>query len=559
MILKQITAKRFRTLENIKVVFDDHYCTISGKNNAGKSSLIELISILFNRTPRHSLLNRIYEIDYKEDKTQWLSGKEPIEIEYLLDLKYSDDSSLILFIEKLSKQKIGENDCQLCLKLTVDSNNRTQKSAKINETSLDTPTAKEIFAKLSSSNLLFLHNSTEQEEVFFGSRKPRSLIELVLSKEEHEKLETASKTVQSKIKQLAKEHREELNNLLGKLTDKYDVQFTTLNASYTRNVPFVINLSDKNVEVPINDWGSGTQNRTFILISILLANRIKTREVPDDKITPIVIIEEPEAFLHPSAQAEFGKILRTLSKELGIQIIATSHSPYMLNQEVPEANILLCRNIKRRKMKETIQLDTSGEKWMAPFSEHLGLAMSEFESWKPIFNSFESKVLLVEGETDKAYFEFLRTNKLGNEVLNSDIEIVPYGGKSTLTNNLLIKFVLSKFDKTFITFDKDAANEVTGTLNRLGLKEDVDYKEVGLNQGGKEAIEGLLPQRVLSVVMSKETDLILQASSTSKDAKRAREILKQKYLDEFKKRTDYTNDELKEFMKLTKLINRKMA
>ena len=61
--------------------------------------------------------------------------------------------------------------------------------------------------------------------------------------------------------------------------------------------------------MPLNDSGSGTQNRTQILMSVLQANRIKTNPSLDDKITPLVVIEEPESFLHPSAQSEFGRIL----------------------------------------------------------------------------------------------------------------------------------------------------------------------------------------------------------------------------------------------------------
>ena len=116
--------------------------------------------------------------------------------------------------------------------------------------------------------------------------------------------------------------------MLGKLTERYDVEFSALEGYATRRMPLGINLKDKNVEVPLNDWGSGTQNRTYILMSILSANRIRTQQSPDDKITPIIVVEEPESFLHPSAQAEFGKLLQAISSELGLQIIASTHSPY---------------------------------------------------------------------------------------------------------------------------------------------------------------------------------------------------------------------------------------
>src|SRR3990167_975721 len=97
--------------------------------------------------------------------------------------------------------------------------------------------------------------------------------------------------------------------MLGRLSEKYDVEFSQPEGYETRHMPLGINLKDKHVEVPLNDWGSGTQNRTHILMAILQAHRIKTKESPEEKITPIVVIEEPESFLHPSAQAEFGRIL----------------------------------------------------------------------------------------------------------------------------------------------------------------------------------------------------------------------------------------------------------
>jgi predicted ATP-dependent endonuclease of OLD family len=150
-------------------------------------------------------------------------------------------------------------------------------------------------------------------------------------------------------------------------------------------MPLGISLRDKHIEVPLDNWGSGTQNRTQILMAVLQANRIKTTASPDDKITPIVVIEEPEAFLHPSAQSEFGRVLRTLSQDFGVQIIVATHSPYMLNREEPASNILLCRQMRRGKAYETKTVDTSDNGWMAPFAEHLGVEASEFSSWRPLF------------------------------------------------------------------------------------------------------------------------------------------------------------------------------
>ena len=207
---------------------------------------------------------------------------------------------------------------------------------------------------------------------------------------------------------------------------------------------------------------------------------------------------------------------------------------------------------------ETTLVDTGKESWMAPFAEHLGIQSSEFKNWRPLFSSFQSKVLLVEGETDKEYFKYLRNSRIGKEVLKDGIEIVTYGGKDTLKNTLLVKFVLSKFDKVFITFDLDVADEVKAFLDRLNLKEAVDYMAIGLNQPGKDAIEGILPPRILSSINGKETDLVMQLSSRKKDErKNAKKELKKKYLEEFKTHNYYSDEELKEIEKIIKKINKK--
>ncbi|MGB8116821.1 MAG: AAA family ATPase, partial [Candidatus Sulfotelmatobacter sp.] len=348
-----------------------------------------------------------------------------------------------------------------------------------------------------------------------------------------------------------------LNTILGRLSEKYDVEFSQPEKFSARRMPLGINLRDKNVEVPLDHWGSGTQNRTQILMAVLQASRIKTTDSPDDKITPIVVIEEPEAFLHPSAQSEFGRILRTLSEEFDVQTIVTTHSPYMLNREEPGSNILLCRQVKRGKAYETRIVDTSGGEWMAPFSEHLGIAASEFSSWRPVFSSYRSKVLLAEGDTDKQYFELFQKNLSDSlDALDSEIAVVAYGGKDTLKNTLLVQFVLSSFDNVYVTYDLDAHEEAKSALARLGLKETQNFLPLGVAKPGKECIEGLLPDRVLASVNGRETDLVM-ALGDSKRRREAKEKLKKLYLEEFRKHSDYTKKELEEFGKVIRAINSK--
>jgi len=561
MKIISVTAKNYRTLEDITLPFSASYCTISGRNNAGKSCIIRLLLALFRRGGPAPWRRERYTLAYEDDRTQWSKGNDPITISYRLEISQSDDPALLTFIAKLLNREVTQDPSCVTLNYKATSTDTTVQ-VYVNDIKADSQTSAEIAAKINEADLMFLYNSTiGHEEIYYGGRgRHRSLYEVILSEDEKKQLDEAAKQTERKLKRLAKQNREELNTILGRLSEKYDVEFSPLDGFATRHMPFGINLKDKTVEVPLNDWGSGTQNRTHILMAVLQANRIKTTESPENKITPIVVVEEPESFLHPSAQSEFGNVLRSLASDHGIQIIVTTHSPYMLNQEDPGSNLLLCRASKRGKPLNTELVDTAGESWMAPFAEHLGIPPSEFSSWRPLFSSHESKVLLVEGQIDQQYFEYLQKNNIGIQRLHEEIEVVPYGGKDTLKNTLLVQFVLSKFDNVFITYDLDCKHEVSAALNRLSLKEKTNHLPLGLNQSGKDAIEGLLPAKVLSSVNGRETDLVMQlGSQNNKERRKAKDELKKKYLLEFQNHQRFDLEELKHLKTAIEHINKRFV
>jgi putative ATP-dependent endonuclease of the OLD family len=558
MRLAAITTKNYRTLEDITLQFSADYCTVSGRNNAGKSCVIRLLSGLFR--PRRSLPWSLSEgaFDYDEDKTQWVKDSVPIEVTYLLTITRDEDPALVSFIERIADKKIDRPDVSVSLKYDVDKDDDLTISVTVDGEPIDAKAAKEIDKRIKDSQILFLYNSTvHQEEFYFTRGRPRMFYDFIMSAGEKKDLDEAGKAMEKQLRKLAKEHMQGLSEVLGRLADKYDVELSPPESFTARRMPLVINLRDQNVLVPLDDWGSGTQNRTHILMAVLQANRIKKAALADDKITPFVVIEEPESFLHPSAQAEFGKMLRHLSIEFEIQIIVTTHSPHMLNQGRGEANILLARRSRRGKAFETYRIDTGGNEWMAPFADHLGINAEEFSRVRSLFSADKSQVLLVEGQIDVEYFEFMRDHSCECEKLLSSIEVVPYGGKDTLKNTLLVQFVLRKFDRVFITYDLDAQRDVNAALTRAGLIES-QHAPLGISQPGKDCIEGLLPKKVLSAVMARETDLVMQLSSTN-DRKRAKDELKKRYLAEFRSRSDYTKDDLKQFNGIIKRVNAWLA
>jgi hypothetical protein len=263
--------------------------------------------------------------------------------------------------------------------------------------------------------------------------------------------------------------------------------------------------------------------------------------------------------LHPSAQAEFGRVLQDLAEEFGVQILATTHSPYMLNQGNPASNILLKRRFERNHTRETEKACTSGENWMEPFALALGLESKAFEPWRNLFFSKTSKILLVEGDTDIEYFKMLRDPAHGQNRLRYDGEMFPYGGCGTLQNTVLLRFIKNKYETVFITFDLDVENQVLKPLADLGFEKGKHYLPIGLNEDGKRDIEGLLPAAVARAVFAANTDLVRQAIGTGKQKESARNHLKGLCLDEFKKSAVPGDQYFSNFYPLVQAINRVLA
>lgn len=559
MKVERVGVQNYRTLEDITIDFSGYYTAISGRNNAGKTTLIKVL----RQTFKDHLRERFYfepdnERTYQEGKTQWVSGNPDIVFDYVLSIDKESDPGLFQFIEKFLEKSIPLSTISLRVMLSQNSKDEESCVCHVNEAPITDFASKEILQKLTSSNLAFVHDSAARDHAIFVGRG-RFLHELIFSPIERKQLSEEQKRLKNKVKTISRAHKSELSELLGHLEDKYEVEFTIPDGMFTGTLPFAINLKDRNVDVPLDDWGSGTKNRTHIMMSILQAHRIRSKD-DQNRITPFVMIEEPESFLHPSAQAEFGRVLRTLANDLKIQTIVTTHSPYMLCQEKVTSNVLLVRRQHRGKLKATERVQLREDTWMEPFSEILGLDNSEFTAWKEILSTDKSCVLLVEGELDKKYLEHIHSLNHPTLQLPNGIDIVAYEGKDALKNTILLKFIVEKFKRVFVTFDLDAKAELEKTMQQVGLKEGGDYLAIGANKPGKQCIEGLVPDRILAVVHSQNTDLVMQLTAhDAKERKSAKSLLKQKVLAAFQAEKQISAEELKGFGLLFKSLSARMA
>ena len=158
--------------------------------------------------------------------------------------------------------------------------------------------------------------------------------------------------------------------------------------------------------VPVEQLGAGTQSvLAMALTQLSMANARRK----------LLLLEEPEAFLHPSAQ-------RTLAWQIlrpgQIQVIATTHSPMVLAEANPADVVVLRRHL----IHPAHEVDASQD------------AKDQYQLSTWVSGSmFDRSLLLVEGPGDLAFFETLR-RRLAEVIpvsVLSKVRVAAVGGKAS--------------------------------------------------------------------------------------------------------------------------------
>lgn len=554
MKLTRVAIRNYRSIDDLTLRFPTHYSAICGRNDSGKTNVLRAMRALL--AAPNPYVYQVETITLKESLPKWHakdSRDRTIEVEIDFVVDPESDAGLHQFLTTYLSIEAGPTPISARLKnsFTVE-NPSGSVSLVVGERSYEPLKAQEVLQKLRSSNVLRDYNSTDPA----FAQYLQSRILGALSPGDSDALDSAKIKLNRSIGRIARQQQKEMGELLGRLKNKYKVALS-VPAIDPSDVPFSVTLGDGNVSVPLDDWGSGTQNRTHILMALFKAHQMSLSETSASKVTPLIIVEEPESFLHPAAQAEFGTVLQTLAEEFKVQLIVATHSPYMLSQTEPSANLLLERRSERGKMRDTQLVDTSGDKWMEPFGLALGIDNEQFVPWREALFSKYDMIILVEGDTDREYLELLRDAAHGDKRLDFEGEVVGCGGKDNLKLRFLLNFIKKRYKKLFVTFDLDVANEIEPCLQEIGLQRDKDYCPIGLDDPGKRSMEGLLPERVRVAVFSAHPDLVQQAMSGNKtEQTSAKNRIKKLLLEEFKKSSKPGEEDYRNFYGLTKILSK---
>lgn len=564
MRLRSARIRNYRTLESVDLAFPSSYAAICGPNDSGKTNVVRALRALVRSEPPGPFrFPDDDEFSPKDDYPKWKDtepSKQEMSFDVTVELDETRDIGFYQFV--VTQLKLERPVSPLTLQITVSYQGDKPEPGvvvKTGDATYSNLDAQQVLKKLQSSRSILFHNSTETETRYVYPRGSVAGHIREITGQHESLVESMKKTVSRGLAKISKSQQAEFEGLLGRLQTKYKVGLSLPPFDFGY-LPFSITLGDRKVEVPLDDWGSGTKNRTLILLALFRARQIGASDPSASKITPVLIIEEPESFLHPSAQAEFGRVLRDLSEEFQVQVVVTTHSPYLLNLKEPASNILLSRRISYNQPRETERVDTSGDNWMAPFGVALGLDAEEFKPWKEMMLGSADSILLVEGDTDKKYFEMLRKPEHGNNRLLLQGDIVSYEGTGSLSNTVLLRFIKNRHRRFFVTFDLDAVDRVEKTLKALQLEKHKHYLPIGHNAAGKRNIEGLLPEVITKAVYEANASLVQAATAGTKEEQdTAKRKLKTLLLAEFEEKATPGPEFFGSFYTLTKIINRAIS
>ena len=555
MFIKSLEASNFRTLENFNVVFNGYYTAISGKNNAGKSNILRAIRTIVHsgihfRIKGNSIMG-ISDFDRKEEMTSWKTEtKEDIKITALFEISNATDTEIYKYITDFIIKDTSDpiqDMVNLKLHYIKKASNEVLYKVFINDWELnDDYKKKELLKRLQSAECITFHNSTMNMYGPFEDSMDR--LSDFISPSDSDKISQEKDKLLNIIRRSLKNHQQKLTGWLGKLEEKYEVSLSVQGLNFERE-PIDISLKEKGGDVILDNWGSGTRNRTLIFLKLFNAVKRAQNDSDTDRIKPIVIIEEPESFLHPQAQAEFGRVLQDFADELKIQILVTTHSPYFLSIKSPSNNILLER-VKNKNNPCTSLVNPNADEWWKPFIDALGIKSDDLGPMKDVIFNGNENILIVEGVTDKGYLEFLQSRIHGERALRKDIEIVPINGVDALKNTVWVTFVKKKFKNVCIMIDLDRSTDFIKSLESAGFKKGSNLFIVGTKDS--PYIEGYVPSDIFSQVTS-ENPNITRKLINPKEAKDGRNELKCKLLEKIIENN--TTIGLENFYKLTKDIN----
>jgi putative ATP-dependent endonuclease of the OLD family len=448
--ISRISITNFRSIQHLEEDLPQ-VCALVGPNNSGKSNILEAIQRVVGR-------DWVSAGSFNEDDVFARDATKDILIRLTFDpplsykkFAYSNEVQVSTFTYEYTRYQIGAEKGQRRLEQKCfDAKGKPPmilaKAPKVGEAHQYAPLVNIPSELRDAIPVIFIGAGRSVKDQLPTARA--SLLRVLLEDISHDFQDPSHVVeVQSDSGKKKISLRDRFGQLMGQVLDLlHTKQFTELESSIKANAlrqlgfdpktdsdkldfyfaPFETMDFYKSLELRVKEFGTsisatelGEGFQNAIVLSILQAFEERKKK------GAILLLEEPEMFLHPQMQRALYKTLREIGKNN--QVIYTTHSPHFVS--IPEYDEVL---MVRKSMKGTDLVRSKipvTEKRREKFIKELDPERNEL--------FFAKRLLLVEGDTEKlALPEYAR--RLTYDLDRQGSTIVEVGGKRNLPEFLAL-------------------------------------------------------------------------------------------------------------------------
>lgn len=445
MRLRTFYVKSYRSIIEATLEDIQKYCAIVGPNNSGKSNLLRAIyialSIALEGDFRRTRRSRQFYYTYSGEGYRW-------ETDIPVTLRDVKDASTVF---KLTFEFNDAEKAEFKEKFGIALSKSLQMKFQLFETRTEyniimPGRAKKPMEEKMREIGLFIRSKLDYEYIpcvrstdltaeYFARllNKEFSTIENnPIYQECLRKIEELQKPIVDALEaKLASSLRTFLPDIASvKLQDGIDIIDTQIRYAPSRMRGIPLNIDDGSL-TPIESKGDGIKN----LVAIGLIESMSFDNLQDKSL--ILCIEEPEAHLHPDAIHSLRNVLLEIAEKKGVQVIISTHSPILVDRNDVSNNVVVSpgHRVYPCKSIENVR-------------EVLGVRLTD--------NLSASKVVLVEGESDKRYIEAICRSiapDVMSKIVNSTLRIESVNSATKM--DFQIRLYNSLAVSTLVVLDMD--------------------------------------------------------------------------------------------------------
>ena len=368
MFLKKIQIRNFRGIRDLTLILDD-FCVLIGENNSGKSSVLDALRLSLTRplTGKGAVFE---EYDYHlEDASADPTKSQPIEITLTFEEREKDEwpdevSQLLSEAEQISDDELRSVTLQIKSYFDSVTNDYITDYNFLNlsgESLIKAKNPRQIInlrELVPTFHLASLRDAGQEfraRSQFWGPFvKALELDDEVRAELERDLFDLNNKVLdQNTAFDNVKERLEKTAQLLPlSNTEPVSIEVIPSRIFDILSRTQVKLASKTGVKIPIVRHGSGTQSLAVIcLFDAFLQSQLKKNN--NEYAEPLLVLEEPEAHLHPSAIKAVGEMLQNIS---GQKLISTHSGDLLASVSLNKICRLRRRNgkIVVHKLKENL-------------------------------------------------------------------------------------------------------------------------------------------------------------------------------------------------------------